>query len=190
MNKQKRVAFYLGNIITVNKYDVSLNAYIETIDKSKKNYYEPFIQLLIKTTNHKKKFKYVFGDNNISQHPTTILKSRGRGCNNGVILRCLDFNRHWNNYYNKPKDIDFDDKINKVIWRGTTTGKLNQPASRFELVTKYYNKYPNIDVGFSHICQGKNDFKKYVKGKINVTDMLKYKYIVSVEGNDKDCGLN
>ena len=86
MNKQKRVAFYLGNIITVNKYEVSLNADIENIDKSLNNYYKPFIRLLIKTNNEKKKFNYLFGDNSKSAHPTAILKSRGRGCNNGVVI--------------------------------------------------------------------------------------------------------
>ena len=86
--------------------------------------------------------------------------------------------------------MKFDKKLNKVIWRGTTTGQPSNPASRFKLVTEYYNKYTNIDVGFSFICQGKENFKKYVKGKLNINQMLKYKYIISVEGNDKDSGLN
>ena len=36
----------------------------------------------------------------------------------------------------------------------------------------------------------KKNFKKYVKGRLNIGDILKYKYIISVEGNDKDSGLN
>jgi hypothetical protein len=200
MNKEERVNFYLGNLITLDKHDISLNADIKNLENDPHNmsvyptpvvnYVDPFIKLLIKTNNDKKKFNYLIGDNHISQPPTTILKSRGRGCNGGVILRCFNFDRHWSHYYKKPKDMKFDNKINKVIWRGTTTGEPDNPASRFKLVTEYYNKYPNIDVGFSFICQGKDDFKKYVKNQLKITDMLKYKYIISVEGNDKDSGLN
>jgi len=190
MNNIERVDFYLGNIISLHKSDINLRTNINLLNNNGL-YDVPLKKLLIKTNNDKKKFNFIRNDNCIYQHPTCILKSRGRDFpNDGVILRCLNFKRHWENYYNKPKDMKFDNKLNKVIWRGTTTGQPSYPASRFKLVTEYYNKYPNIDVGFTHICQGKDSFKQYVKGKLNIRDMLKYKYIISVEGNDKDSGLN
>ena len=190
MNNIERVDFYLGNIINLDKSDITLKSNINLLQDNP--YYDHNLKnLLIKTNNDKKKFNFVRHDNWVYQQPTCFLKSRGRDFpNDGVILRCLNFKRHWENYYNKPKDMKFDKKLNKVIWRGTTTGQPSNPASRFKLVTEYYNKYTNIDVGFSFICQGKENFKKYVKGKLNINQMLKYKYIISVEGNDKDSGLN
>ena len=190
MNQKDRVDFYLGNIITVDKSDITLKSDINLL-KNNVFYDLPLKNILIKTNNDKKKFNFVMDDNCIYQHPSCFLKSRGRDFpNDGVILRCLNFKRHWENYYNKPKDMKFDNKLNKVIWRGTTTGQPSNLASRFKLVTEYYNKYPNIDVGFSFICQKKENFKQYVKGHLNINHMLKYKYIISVEGNDKDTGLN
>ena len=47
-----------------------------------------------------------------------------------------------------------------------------------------------IDVAFSHICQNRGEYSEYVKGKVSINRFLKYKYILSVEGNDKDSGLN
>jgi len=34
------------------------------------------------------------------------------------------------------------------------------------------------------------DYKKYVKGSVGLEEMLAYKYILSVQGNDKDSGIN
>lgn len=154
-------------------------------------YSEPFIKLLIETNNQDKKFNYFFGDSNLeSFHYSKFIKSRTRNSNSGVILRCLNFKRHWKLFYNKPKDIPFHKKKNKVIWRGTTTGSTTDPANRFTLVKKYYKGFPNLDVGFACICQEKDMYKNYVKGNIKIPEMLQYKYIISVEGNDKDSGLN
>lgn len=114
----------------------------------------------------------------------------GREINKGVILRCFNFNRHWYNYYNKVLDINFEKKINKIIWRGATTGSENRKGNRFTLVKQWFNKNKNIDVGFSHICQGKNAYECYKKNKMSIKEMLNYKYIISVEGNDKDSGIN
>lgn len=122
--------------------------------------------------------KYAFVKNRIQNEKKT------------VILRSLNFNRHWFNYYNRPVDIPFDQKLNKVYWRGTTTGDDVKPANRFALVKSYFNKHPDIDVGFSFVCQGNDKYIEYVKGKEDNNTFLKYKYIISVEGNDKDSGIN
>lgn len=66
------------------------------------------------------------------------------------------------------------------MWRGVTTGSQLEPANRFDLVTKY----------FSAICNRKEKYSKYVKSKMTIHEMLKYKYIISVNGNDKDSGIN
>jgi hypothetical protein len=193
-NNEERKIFYIGNLVNKNINDIPLSS-DPTINTNNPNmeelYNKPLKNLLVKTNNYGKKLNYVFGDNRCRVNPTVLIKNRGIGCSNsGVILRSLVFKRHWDCYYNKPPDIPFDEKRNIIFWRGTTTGKVTNKGNRFDLVTKYYNKHPNIDVGFSKICQGKNSFTKYVKGSVSISEMLNYKYIISVEGNDKDSGIN
>jgi hypothetical protein len=192
-NNEERKIFYIGNLLNKNINDIPLSS-DPTIkfdnDFRNNSYNKPLKNLLVKTNNYGKKLNYVFGDNSSWRNPTVLVKTRGGDfSNSGVILRFL-FNRHWGNYYNKPPDIPFDEKRNIIFWRGTTTGRVTNIGNRFDLVTKYYNKHPNIDVGFSKICQRKDSFTKYVKGNVSISEMLNYKYIISVEGNDKDSGIN
>ena len=58
------------------------------------------------------------------------------------------------------------------------------------MVKNWFQKNININVGFSKICQGKEAYIDYVKNQMSVIEMLQYKYILSVQGNDKDSGLN
>jgi hypothetical protein len=114
----------------------------------------------------------------------TISKNRARNYNNGVILRCFFFTRHWEFYYNPPKDIPFDNKLNMVFWRGARTSRTCFPANRFELVNKWSNTTnANIDIKFI-------DKKNKTVMPVTKSEFLKYKYIISVEGNDKDSGIN
>ena len=42
----------------------------------------------------------------------------------------------------------------------------------------------NIDIGFSHIVQNEYQYQDYVKDKLTMKDMLKSKFLISIEGND------
>lgn len=192
MKKEKRVEFYIGTLLDadVKTYELNSDVTLNSNVNYAMNYHNKLKMLLKKTKHYGKKLNYAMGDNESEQNPTFFLKNRNRDSKNGVILRCLNTNRHWRLYYNKPPDISFDDKVSKIVWRGTTTGKPHYKGNRFDLVTNYYAKHKDINVGFSFICQGKYDYSKYVKGRMSISEMLKYKYIISVEGNDKDSGLN
>lgn len=107
-----------------------------------------------------------------------------------VILKCLNKKRHWNLFYNRPNDIPFENKLPKIYWRGTTTGKESSQANRFILVKRHYEKNPDIDIAFSFTCQGKGKYDRYTKGKEEISEFLRHKYILSIEGNDKDSGIN
>ena len=162
-------------------------------NKNKKN--KNFYGLLLNTLKNindknllKKKFLIHFGDNNINHNNINmIVKTRPI---NNINLTIFNINkaRHWNKIKEVKKyDIPFNKKINKLIWRGTTTGIYNNimkgNIKRFVLVTKYFrDKW--CDIGFSKIVQNNDNFIKYIKNKINIQNMLKYKYHVSVEGND------
>jgi len=193
MNYTDRINYYLGKNLIEKKIDIktenfsTINDYNTTIHPS--NYANPLKELLIKTGNDKKKICCEFGDIENKKGPLNLVKNRCEDNEDSVILRCLDTSRHWGNYYSRPEDIPFEKKQNKIFWRGTTTGQEHMKGNRFDLVKKWFNKNENIDVGFSFICQGKDNFKQYVSGSVSEIEFLKYKYILSIRGNDKDSGL-
>lgn len=206
MSDEKRIIFYLGEEL-YNKDNININEYqnvgdIYNFEEYKKNNIIPgnsinaLESLFERTDNKEKRFSYQPGDiwsgNGKKERPSiiTLVKNRDRLENKGVILRSFNFNRHWGKYYEKPNDIDFQNKNDIVIWRGVTTGQLSNPGNRFDLIKRWYNVDPEIDIGFNRIVQGKDEYNKYMKGKMTPEQMLKNKYIISVEGNDKDSGLN
>jgi hypothetical protein len=190
MNYNERINFYLGEKL-VNKEFKQLEKKMTVADLlDNTNYDVPLKLLLIKTNNQNKYFDYSRGDIQHKENMSILCKNRWIGNIHSVILRCLDFDRHWFYIYNKPKDILFENKKNIAFWRGTTTGQPNRDGNRFKLVENWFNRTDNIDVGFSFICQNKENYQKYVKGKCDISKFLEYKYIISVEGNDKDSGLN
>ena len=197
-NVEFRLKFYTGyyfinieNMDTCDKDTLIDLSHINMICLHEdKNYGIVFKNMIENTINHDKKFMIKFGDVETSITYFTFLKNRPSYETRGVILRSLNIDRHWYNYYNKPLDISFNDKINTIIWRGATTGQLNRYGNRFKLIKSWFKKDKCINIGFSLICQNKGEYKKYKLNKLSPIEMLKYKYIISVEGNDKDSGLN
>ena len=115
--------------------------------------------------------------------------------NKYTLLKCLNEPRHWGNDTKIIDNINFKNKLNKIIWRGTTTGfppdhNLHRGGDRFSLVTEYHNNTDFIDVGFSYICQNQNAYESCIKNTLTIEQFREHKYILSVEGNDKDTGLN
>jgi len=192
-----RCHFYLGYNILFNTFDSKVMGDAISVDILKQQhtaakiyniYDDPLIQLIHKTGNEKNKFYFARGDIDYMIHPLTLTKNRWKGAD-GVIVRCMNFDRHWWYYYNRPLDIRFDKKISQVFWRGATTGKPNNIGNRFTMIKRWFN-HRNMNVGFSEIVQHRDEFKIYVKGGVQPSEFLKYKYILSIHGNDKDSGLN
>ncbi len=203
MNDEERINYYLGTILSQQKTKVYVNydlikTGLDTIidfnltltPSLENNYKSPLNQILLKTNNQNKKFVAVFGD--IQRHVdfTSLVKIRCPDNTDSVILRCLNFKYHWNDFYNKPQDMPFEQKINKIFWRGATTGVENRKGNRFDLIKSWFQKDINIDVGFSILCQNKQAYFNFVKGSCKTDVFLKHKYILSIEGNDKDTGIN
>jgi len=194
MNIQERVDYYLstdlGNIKKSSTIKINeLRHYLEMVETV---YISPFKDLLIKTNNVNKSFNISLGDIREPNLNLILCKTRNIVSKNSVILRCMEYDRHWADYYNRSSDINFDQKENKVFWRGTNTGEKHYPANRFSLIEKWFNKNINIDVGISY--NSPDDYKLFNKNiihqRIDITEFLKYKYLLSIEGNDKDSGIN
>jgi len=193
LENDKRVDFYLGKNLLKGNFKINDKNLVKIWDLKKnipKSYYKPLKKLLRLTGNIENKFYFNKLDVEEYQCPLYLSKNRSSNNKDSVLLKSLNFNRHWQNYYKKQPDIDFDDKINKIWWRGTTTGTEDRTPNRFNLVQKWFNVNDNIDVGFYSIVQGKDQYQKYIKKSFSIKDILKIKYILSVEGNDKDSGLN
>ena len=174
-------------------YKVNYESINNINTKHHKNYLNDIRYILnIDKKINKNNFQVALGDiKKICNVRGTIAKSRNINDKNIILLK-LNYKRHWKSFDKVNKyDIEFKKKNNKIIWRGVTTGHKDKNLNpRYILVNKYYN-YPNknIDIGFSSIVQGRNDFKKYIKKSITIKNQLKCKYIISVEGNDVPTGL-
>ena len=91
-------------------------------------------------------------------------------------------------------DIPFKEKKSTVLWRGGPSGNgfLNGvrsnivKASREDLLRQWGANdkiNPDIDVGLIAKWNFK-PFEKYLKKEMTIPEMLKYKYLLSIEGND------
>lgn len=168
--------------------------YQGTLGMSKRHNYEgPLLRLLERRGYAERRFILASIDVEAELPLVHLVKNRAAGSSQGVLLRCLDFKRHWKNVYRPfPRSIpSWAKKTSKVFWRGTTTGQPTRPGSRFCLVETWFKRFPQIDVGFASTCQGKRArYGKYVVGPCKLADFLDHKYVVSAEGNDKDSGIN
>ena len=120
MNKKQRVNYYLStDLCNIKKSStIKINELRHNLKLVEKSYISPFKDLLIKTNNVNKSFNILLGDIEEPNYHLTLCKNRKVISKNSVILRCMSYHRHWYNYYNRPSDINFDQKENKVFWRG------------------------------------------------------------------------
>ncbi|WP_211236447.1 glycosyl transferase family 90 [Marinomonas ushuaiensis] len=122
------------------------------------------------------RFDYLFGD--ITHVPDTpsFLKSRpiSEDNQNSVLLK-LNKVRHFN-FINDS--LDYEDKKDMIVWRG----KSFVTHHRFEVCGKYFDS-PQCNIGLSN--PAKKTYEKHLtRGRLTIDEQLKYKFILSMEGND------
>lgn len=144
------------------------------------------------------KLKYIPEDCiDLIEDTPTLVKSRVITDNSKYsILFKLNTIRHFSPIYNvKRVDIPFEKKKNSLVWRGVTTGygfdsyQKHRPTSRQNLVERYcFHPNKNIDIGYSRLVQyakkKKYYYGQFLKNEMSMRQLLQYKYILSVEGND------
>ena len=134
----------------------------------------------------------------------TVAKSRSIESpeNQTVTLLPLNVGRHFKHVPMALRDrLSYEEKLPVAVWRGSTTGACwelsanekvdatRKECARRNLATVWSGKQSdNIDVGLTKLVQLSRELeKKYaplMKKEISVQDMLRYRYIISVEGND------
>lgn len=121
------------------------------------------------------KFSYVFGD--ITEIPKipSIVKSRPiNNDNSNSVLLNLNKVRHFSFV---KENRSFYKKKNLLIWRGNVWDYQPQRVQFFE---KHFNN-PLCNIG--HINDAKLNPEWHTK-KLTIDEQLKYKFILSIEGND------
>ncbi|MCJ8332002.1 MAG: hypothetical protein HRT89_01990 [Lentisphaeria bacterium] len=119
----------------------------------------------------------------------------------GILLK-LTLPRHWTTKchvaMSKGKDILWNDKIDDIIWRGGPTtidhlhikrplDEMDNSSPRANFIRLYYKDY---NVGFHKMRPYAHDsWHVLLKDKASSEDQFKYKYLVSLEGNDVASGL-
>eukprot|EP00986_Skeletonema_menzelii_P017357 scaffold19153_cov80-Skeletonema_menzelii.AAC.12 len=107
------------------------------------------------------------------------------------ILLPLNRHRHFGVASVVPEnDISFDEKIAKAVWRGKF-GKTHDTMKdtndvKFALVSRHVNS-TTVDAKFSKHTKGAPPHM--IGSYLDVKEQLKYKYIISIEGNDVSSGL-
>jgi len=91
----------------------------------------------------------------------------------------------------KFSDIAWEEKIDDFFWRGADTGRVSYDNQRLHFVEKHFSGR----VGFSFYEQNfkrspDRYLKEYLLGPLRTGDVMKYKYQVVLEGNDKASNLN
>jgi hypothetical protein len=123
-----------------------------------------------------------------SESLPALVKNRYINDKYGAILCPIEWNYAWGTLYSKTfQEIEknstkWENKINKVVWRGAPTG-IEKPGQnmRINACIKYGHIY---NIGLSTLLgyRWPNE-NKFLKDKLSITEQLKYKYQLSFEGN-------
>eukprot|EP01084_Bolivina_argentea_P268264 455594_1 len=110
-----------------------------------------------------------------------------------IIIKPFKQDKDWNTaiqiYNGEIYDPLWNNKIYKVIWRGTLTG-FKTEFFRMSFVEQYYNNGNSFDVGLTQITSfANNESMKYklepfIRPQVSIENQLKHKYIVYIEGNN------
>jgi hypothetical protein len=124
------------------------------------------------------------------------------------IIWPLNYKRHFGGVPSVKKlDTPWEQKKNEAVWRGVMTGRIRlnpkmilKPFSFSEhcsllprccFVRDFWNT-TGFDVGFTHQLNSRyvdQEHSYMIKGKLELSSLMKYKIIIIIEGNDVSSGL-
>ena len=149
-------------------------------------------------------FAVFVGDGMPALEVPTFCKARRLAEPRRSVLFPIKKNRHFGPIKQaNDADIPFQEKNDRLVWRGATTGNFRMdhpnhaPGSR-AFIPSVINRVSNanFDIGYTDVTANieksnmlESEIKNYVREKISITDHLKSKYILCLEGNDVATGL-
>tara|TARA_B100001564_G_scaffold170668_1_gene143478 strand:- start:372 stop:1283 length:912 start_codon:yes stop_codon:yes gene_type:complete len=211
MDVEKRIEYYWGNTDfgdikptqTEKLVDSPFEYTIEITDEITRqlktfNYTRDVLRYI--SYSHKKNLWFQLGDSSYSGPPYPVLvKTRfiyndvdnngeSGKTYNGVIAN-LNYHRHWNSVTTIQRnaiEIPWNRKSPDFVWRGIDTGLKKKYGRNY-----FCEKFKDYNVGY-YATTGRNHINvdPYIKGHLNLDEMMKYKYLPVVEGNDKSSSFN
>ncbi len=122
----------------------------------------------------KLKFNFISGDVTTVPECPTFVKSRPiKGENDNSVLLPLDSKRHFRFVDDK---VSFSRKLDGIVWRGAAY------QSHRLCFLKTCSDLSFIDAG--NTARSKENDIPYAKPKMSIKEQLKFKFILSLEGND------
>jgi hypothetical protein len=120
------------------------------------------------------RFNFEVGDvTHVPLEPTFVKSRPISGENQNSVLLPLDSFRHFKFVHDKTP---FESKLDGVVWRGAAHQK-----HRMEFLRKCSHwDFANI----GNTAPGKDRMVEFEKPKLSIREQVKYKFIVSIEGND------
>ena len=171
---------------------------------SRYNNYFRAAQLHFSAVAPSSQFSLVATDNRARFTVPTILKSReivdrdGKG-----VLLPLDWRRHWPQLGELAlNDRPFEEKDNKLIWRGATTGRFHKDDTEDVYSSRFWAAHltdlsPGIDIKFSKLVNRGGFEKSFpleavrsrLGAEMSMRELLSSKFLLCLEGNDVATGL-
>jgi hypothetical protein len=155
-----------------NNYFIDLNSYLE---KYKNNTNQNDIEYL-----------FTFGDCTKFKEIPTFVKAKTIENSDFSVLLKLNTPRHIGMINTiKKLDIPFNNKKNILLWRGDgITGR--ESGIRKKVALQYQNcENTNIDIKIVRLFDNDVDYNKFIiADKMSYEEMLEYKFLLSIEGND------
>lgn len=198
ITNEYRINYYTKNLnnstIEVNgdmnfAYDVVFLAnkvYLKN-NKDSNNYFRDILRYF-SNINSEKHFFCKFGDDFDNSSYPSFIKTReiNKNSYNNILLN-LNTEIHVSMlHFINSIDIPFNEKNNKLLWRGSSTGNVRH-LLRETLVKQFQNhSNPNIDIKFTNLVQGytNNNNEYIIADNMSYQEQLKSKFIISIEGND------
>jgi len=205
MNCDYRIKYYIG--VWKNPDKIHIPEHIKTFKQNKLYWYDG------PTTAHNPDFPYNYGSLSPGfwwihgQHGMLLdipcLTISADGVNNeglpalvkvrlltdisGGILCPMEYGRHWGPIKEaRTVTTPWASKHNSCVWRGMPAGIQNIIENQRILCCQKHGNKHNIG-----ITDTWDRFPiEYVKPALSIPEMLQYKYVLSLPGNDKDSGLN
>lgn len=119
-------------------------------------------------------------------------KARKIGVQNNAILLKLNIDRHWKILEKPLPDTSWSNKKEELIWRGNHTCGLHRKPNRKDLVENHYKSH-NVRfwANMQNYKKESSEYQYYIQNfnlfdtkETSIEEHLKYKYIISMEGND------
>lgn len=171
---QKRVDYYcrLDTAFDVGPQAISIAAFRWKALGKKTNYYFDLLEHL-RIFPGGNRFNYRFGDKTFVPEYPGFVKARPIEGNVGnSVLINLDKIRHFN-FVHDP--LAWEDKQDMLVWRGSAKQK-----HRTRMFEQFFGHHM-FDLGSTYYRGGPPEWQKPF---MTIRDQLKYKFILSIEGND------